>query len=82
MHGPTPIYTIHPGFRALNLSKVTQMCKNWKLRQTPETIRYLGKVTLTRAFTAHKKNQPVIVCFHRVSPIPFLKNVHTILKKH
>ena len=37
---------------------------------------------MTRTFTAHKTNRPVIVFFHRVSPRPFLNNVHTILKKH
>ena len=32
---------------------------------------YKVQVTLTRAFTARWKNRPVIVFFHRVSPIPF-----------
>ena len=61
--------TYHPGFRALNLSKATQMCKNFE--SCAKLLKLSDKVTLTRAFTARWKNRPVIVFFHRVSPIPF-----------
>ena len=53
-----------------------------KSESCAKLLKLSDKVTLTRAFTARWKNRPVIVFFHRVSPIPFFKNVHTILKKH
>ena len=42
-----------------------------KLLKLSDTIINNSKVTLTRAFTARWKNRPVMVFFHRVSPIPF-----------
>ena len=42
-----------------------------KSERCAKLLKLSDKVTLTRAFTARSKNRPVILFFHRVSPIPF-----------
>jgi len=42
-----------------------------KSESCAKLLKLSDKVTLTRAFTARWKNRPVILFFHRVSPIPF-----------
>ena len=62
-------YSIPPGVQG------TEFIKGYadvlKSESCAKLLKLSDKVTLTRAFTARWKNRPVIVFFHRVSPIPF-----------
>ena len=44
-------------------------------------LKLSDKVTMTRAFPAHKLFGAVIVFFHRVSPIQFFKKIHAFFFK-